>query len=201
MPRPVQDVLDAQRKSGERNWRHHHYLRGSGYCSECQGRLIYTRASGNDGVYEYFVCRGRQEGTCTQPHHRVRAVELAIEEHYADVQLTDPRREQIRDYVRSYVAALDEYAAPERSRVSQLLRGLDGQERKLLAAHYAEETTARPERTPTAISTPGGSNVEAMVRPRGLEPPRGNPPPRPQTLPRPPSPPPPRGGGNFSFPG
>ena len=134
----VQDVLDAQRKSGERNWRHHHYLRGTVYCSQCGGRLIYTRANGNGGIYEYFVCRGRQQGTCSQPHHRALAVELAIEEHYASVQLADLRREQIRGYVRDYVAKLDEHAEPERSRVAEVLRSLDGQERKLLAAHYAD---------------------------------------------------------------
>jgi site-specific DNA recombinase len=135
----VQDVLDAQRKSGERNWRHHHYLRGSLYCADCQGRLIYTRANGNGGIYEYFVCRGRQQGTCTQPHHRALAVELAVEDHYATVQLDSERRGKIRDYVQRYVADLDARIAPERARVAETIRALDGQERKLLSAHYADQ--------------------------------------------------------------
>ncbi|MEJ7783280.1 MAG: recombinase family protein, partial [Solirubrobacteraceae bacterium] len=135
----VQEVLDAQRTSGERNWRHHHYLRGSLYCGECDRRLIYTRANGNGGIYEYFVCSGRQQGTCSQPHHRALAVELAVEDHYATVQLDPEHRGQIRAYVRDYVATLDARVAPERTRVAELLRGLDGQERKLLSAHYADK--------------------------------------------------------------
>jgi site-specific DNA recombinase len=83
----VQDVLEAKRKSGERNWRHHHYLRGSVYCGQCVGRLIYTRTKGHGGTYEYFVCRGRQDGICTQPHQRGIAVEQAVEDHYRHVEL------------------------------------------------------------------------------------------------------------------
>ena len=106
-------------------------------------RLIYTRANGNGGIYEYFVCSGRQHGTCSQPHHRARAVELAVEDHYATVQLDPERRGQIREYVRDYVATLDARVAPERTRVAELFRGLDGQERKLLSAHYADKISER----------------------------------------------------------
>jgi site-specific DNA recombinase len=137
----VQTELDAHRKSGERNWRHHSYLRGTVYCDECGGRLIYTRANGAGGTYEYFVCRGRQEGTCSQPHHRVPAVELAIEKHYAKVQLKALNRDDVRRAVSDYVASLDASVAPTRTRVTETLRRLDGQERKLLDAHYAEEVS------------------------------------------------------------
>jgi DNA invertase Pin-like site-specific DNA recombinase len=133
----VQEVLDSQRKSGERCWRHHHYLRGSVFCGECDGRLIYTRATGRSGAtYEYFVCSGRQEGTCSQPHHRVEAVERAIEDEYARIQLSEQRRETIRAEVRAYVAALDGKAEPEREQVEATLKAIAGQGKKLLQAHY-----------------------------------------------------------------
>ena len=109
---------------------------------QCGGRLIYTRAKGHGGTYEYFVCRGRQQGTCTQPHQRVIAVEQAVEDHYRHVELVGWRRDAVRGYVRAYVAKLDETAAPERSRIAELVRGLDSQERKLLAAHYADRISA-----------------------------------------------------------
>ena len=138
----VQEVLDTQRRSGERCWRHHSYLRGSVYCGECDGRLIYTRATGKSGgTFEYFVCIGRQQHTCSQPYHRVEAVERAIEDEYAHIQLSENRRDQIRAAVRAYVATLDKTAEPERQQVTETLTRLAGQEKKLLRAHYADHIT------------------------------------------------------------
>lgn len=74
----VQDLLDAKRQSGERSWRHFHYLRGSLYCAECGGRLMYNRARGNGGLYEYFICSGKKRGRCSQGYHRAAAVEEAV---------------------------------------------------------------------------------------------------------------------------
>lgn len=135
----VQEVLAAQRKSGERCWRHHNYLRGSVYCGECEGRLIYTRVKGQaGGTFEYFLCSGRQKRTCSQPYHRIEAVERAVEDEYARIQLSESRREQIRTAVRTYVATLDELAEPERQQVIENLARLARQEKKLLQAHYAD---------------------------------------------------------------
>ncbi|MDX6632024.1 MAG: site-specific recombinase [Solirubrobacterales bacterium] len=134
----VQDVLEAQRKSGERCWRHHHYLRGSLFCAQCGGRLIYTRAKGNGGLYEYFVCMGRKQGTCSQPNHRAEAVEAAVEDHYDSVQLSERRRESIRNAVRDHVGALAKRASQEIEIANSNLARLENEERKLLAAHYAD---------------------------------------------------------------
>jgi site-specific DNA recombinase len=98
----VQGILDSQRRSGERSWRHHSYLRGTVYCGECDKRLIYTRAKGrHGGIYEYFVCNSSKERACTQSYHRVEAVEQAIEREYGRIQLSDDRREQIRSHVQN----------------------------------------------------------------------------------------------------
>jgi site-specific DNA recombinase len=135
----VQEVLTSQRTSGERNWRHHHYLRGTVYCGGCGGRLIYTRATGRNGTtYEYFTCRGRQFGDCSQPHHRVEAVERAIEDEYARIELSDTTRQQIRADVQAYVESLDAKSDPERAELTEQLKKLAAQEKKLLQAHYAD---------------------------------------------------------------
>ncbi len=135
----VQTILDAHKQSGERNWKHHHYLRGTLYCSECDSRLYYTKAKGNGGVYEYFSCAGRQRGTCPQPHHRVAAVEEAVEREYLKVEFSDEQRESIRRAIRERVDALEDAGAPERSRVKADLQQLAAQEKKLLRAHYDDE--------------------------------------------------------------
>ncbi len=129
----VQQILDAQRQSGERSWRHHHYLRGSLTCAQCGRRLFFTRNKGRrGGLYDYFICSGRQARICTQPHHRVEAVEAAVERHYVCVQLTDQQRERIRAAVHTHLAALAEIAAKETARARAELTRLDNEERKLL---------------------------------------------------------------------
>jgi site-specific DNA recombinase len=133
----VQAILSEQRTSGERCWRHHSYLRGTVYCGQCGSRLIYTRATGRNGTtYEYFVCLGRQRGTCSQPHHRVAAVERAIEDEYARIELSEEARDKIRADVQSYVERLDSQSDPERSQLQEDFKRLSAQERKLLQAHY-----------------------------------------------------------------
>ena len=140
----VQDLLDSKRQSGERSWRHHHYLRGSLFCRECRSRLMFVQAKGNGGTYEYFVCSGRSSGACKQGHHRAAAVEAAVERHWGvceDVQLSDKDREQIRETVRGYVGkkaeALDDQMAESKAELARL----SGEERKLLQAHYNDHVS------------------------------------------------------------
>jgi site-specific DNA recombinase len=134
----VQDQLKAQRKSGARSWRHFHHLIGSLFCAECGGRLIYNRASGHGGIYEYFVCRGKQQGRCSQPHHRAEAVEAAVERHYVTVELSATDRGRVRTAVQTYMGQLRASAGDKTSDARADLARLDSEERKLLAAHYAD---------------------------------------------------------------
>ncbi len=135
----VQDLLTSKRVSGERPWRHFHYLRGSLYCGECGRRLIYSRARGNGGEYEYFVCGGRQHGTCSQTSHRVETVETAVEAHYCTRELSDQQRERLRAAVTEHVEALMVLSAEKVAEAELRLTKLGQEERKLLQAHYADQ--------------------------------------------------------------
>ena len=140
----VQDLLDSKRQSGERAWRHHHYLRGSLFCAECKSRLTYARPKGNGGTYEYFVCSGRMHGSCSQGYHRAGAVEAAVERHYGeaeDVQLSDADRDAIRQAVRAYIGELAEKADEQVAAAKADVARLAGEERKLLQAHYADRVS------------------------------------------------------------
>lgn len=138
--RQVQDLLDARRQSGERNWRNYHYLRGSVYCGECGGRLFFSRVRNRAGnYYGYFVCRGRQEHRCSQPNHRVVAVEGAIERCYVHVGLTPKQREAVRSAVHVYVDQIRAQADGKSESARNLLIDLESQEAKLLTAHYADQ--------------------------------------------------------------
>lgn len=102
----------------------------------CGGRLVYTRANGRGGTYEYFVCMGRGKGVCDQPHHRVAAVEEAIERQYPGLRLTPETIEQIQAAIRAYAETLSSEAAPERVEARSELQRLAAEEKKLLRAHY-----------------------------------------------------------------
>jgi site-specific DNA recombinase len=132
----VQQILDAQRKSGERSWRHYHYLRGTLYCAQCKRRIFFTRVRGRGGEYDYFVCGGRHARVCNQPHHRIDAVEAAVERHYSTIELSDEKRERIRTAVRGHMESLARIAEKETTRARAEVIRLDNEERKLLAAHY-----------------------------------------------------------------
>ncbi len=137
----VQEVLASQRQSGERCWRHHSYLRGTVYCRECGGRLFFVRVRGNGGEYDYFVCSGRQRGTCKQGWHPVEEVEVAVERCYASVQLSDKRRQRIGQHVREHLDKLAAAADIEITRAQRTLSQVEQQERKLLDRYYAERVS------------------------------------------------------------
>lgn len=138
----VREVLDTQRQSGERSWRYHSYLRGTLYCGACNRRLIYLRAKGNGGTYEYFVCVGKQEGTCSQPHHRVAAVERAVEDEYAKIELSAEQQAKIRSDIHNQVQTLNEDAAPQRQALAEELRRIAQHEKKLLQARYDDHISS-----------------------------------------------------------
>jgi site-specific DNA recombinase len=93
-------VLMASRSvAGDRPSKHEHYLRGSLYCAECGGRLLYTKNRGKGGLYEYFSCTNRYTrrigGRCHSPHYPAHLVERAVERHYRTVTLAKQVRERI----------------------------------------------------------------------------------------------------------
>jgi site-specific DNA recombinase len=135
----VRHVLASQRQSGERSWIHHNHMRGTLYCAQCGGRLFFSRNRGrHGGTYDYYVCGGRAAHTCTQPHHRAEAVEGAVEHHYATIEIAPERQEQVRELLRSHLDEIGQMAERETAKARAELTRLDNQERKLLAAHYAD---------------------------------------------------------------
>ncbi len=135
----VQAVLAAHKRSGERDRKHAHYLKGSIRCGECGRRLTYSRSRGRSDVYEYFICSANKGGGCPQPAQRVDHVEAAIERYYATVRMTETDRSRVQRAVESHLARLAGVGCEEIERCTSLLAGLKEQERKLLNAHYADQ--------------------------------------------------------------
>ncbi len=134
----VQAVLDSQRLAGERERKHRHYLKGTLYCDECGARLMFSRNRGKGGIYDYYLCRGKQLGTCSQPYHRIDRLEAAVQRCYAKLQLCPERVEQIKTAIERHVGNLTRFAEQEIERAKRELSRLLAEERKLLHQHYAE---------------------------------------------------------------
>ena len=130
----VQAILAAHHRSGEKQRKHHHYLKGSVFCSRCESRLCLTKVKGNGGTYSYFFCLGRHARSgCPQKYVPVEEVEAAVERHYLrHVRMPRKKQEHIRRGLRAELDRQRKKAVPEveyqRRRVKELM-----QERRRLA--------------------------------------------------------------------
>ena len=134
----VQEVLAAHSVSGERHWKHEHYLKGTVFCSKCGGRLSLTHATGNGGAYVYFYCLGRKANgqSCWQKALQVELVEERVEEFWQGVRITPERAKELRTVLAN---DLDDARADaerekhlQQSRIAQLVI----ERKKLLDAYY-----------------------------------------------------------------
>jgi DNA invertase Pin-like site-specific DNA recombinase len=135
----VQTVLQAHRRSGERERKHSHYLKGSIYCGKCGRRLTFSRNRGNGGTYDYFICTERKE--CDLGYQRVEAVEAAIEAHYATVRLSADEQARVRRAMTEHLSGLIETSRQELARCKGVQQRLKREERALLNKHYEDKVS------------------------------------------------------------
>jgi site-specific DNA recombinase len=133
----VQVVLNSHSGSGTRQYIHTHYLRGLLYCGECHSRgvdsrLIFTRASGRGGEYDYYFCKRRREATCQAPYQSALGLESEVQRWYSNLrlptQLADLIRTKMNEMLADQERSLRLLAAEHQAR----LRALDAQEENLL---------------------------------------------------------------------
>ena len=134
----VQVLLEASGVSGERRRTHDHYLKGTLWCGRChergeRRRLILTKTTNRyRATYFYFLCRGRQDGTCDLPHLPLEHVEDAVLQHWATQHLSGDFSARVR---RNLQTVLHETSTSLRLLHEQLageLRSIDRQEENLL---------------------------------------------------------------------
>lgn len=158
----VQAELDAKRVAEERHRKHHHYLKGSLWCGHCGSRLIFTKIRGNGGLYDYFLCSGKQSKRtdCTMRYLPAADVEAAVQEHYREIEITEPRVNELRRFIAETLTAAQEHTQRERQRLERQLRKIEERRRKVLDAFIAgaidqdllaeEQAKARREAADTA---------------------------------------------------
>lgn len=143
----VQDVLAARKTKGERVRMHEHPLKGLSWCGAChdaghERRMIFQRAKGNGGVYNYFFCAGRPEHVCEEPYLNVEHVEVAIADYYSSIRFDPNFVGSLRRMM--YETLADDQQADRllRQQVRTQLERLDTQESNLIDL-AAEGLTAR----------------------------------------------------------
>jgi site-specific DNA recombinase len=137
----VQALLAAARIGGERAQKHEHYLRGSIFCNECLGRLLYGRHRGRSGKhYEYFCCNNRtvrRRGQCPSGHYSVPVTEdNIIEVVYPRVLIPPHVQEQIRDELRRELAERTGVIENQAKRHERTIKQIEAKQQKLIQLFY-----------------------------------------------------------------
>ena len=134
----VQDILAAH-TNGEKDRVHSHYLRSTIYCSECGARLVYSQNKGNGGTYTYYLCvkKKTKANNCTRPAVRVERIEDGIAALYRQLQIEPEHADDIRQGVRSELAAQEQEARRGLQRAAKRKQQVQDERQKLLQAHYA----------------------------------------------------------------
>ncbi|WP_196189367.1 recombinase family protein [Conexibacter sp. W3-3-2] len=127
----VQERLDKNRHTGNREFKHLHYLAGSLYCGRCQSRMIYTANTGRRGItYEYFVCGGRlsKSNDCQAPYVAIETVEGAVARTWRSEharwhnEAFQPIRAELRERLREIRSSSDREASSLQKRADKLRR-------------------------------------------------------------------------------
>ena len=133
--------MDAKINSGEKEQKHHHYLKGSVFCMECDSRLIVQMSKNRHGtVCPYFVCAGRHEKRtdCTLPAVLIAVVEHAIEEIYREEWISRGDRRLVERFIHEELKRMFPDIEASMERLKRKVASLHSQRTKLLQAHYAD---------------------------------------------------------------
>ena len=165
----VQAVLDRRLpKAGERQRKHHHYLKSTVWCGRCHGRgvasrLILMPVTGRGGKYRYFLCRARQDHACDAPYIRIEDAEAAVLRHYATLRLPDGFAARVRQVLEATLADEESSARLVHAHLTKTLRDLDAKENNLLGLVETGGTIALKVKSHTDADEPS----ERQAAPRG----------------------------------
>jgi site-specific DNA recombinase len=134
----VQAVLDERLpKAGERQRRHHHYLKGSLWCGRChdkgvESRLLLTKVKGHGGEYWYFFCSARQEHACDAPYIRIEDAEAGVLRHYVSLRLPNGFADRVREVLTDTLADEERSIRQVHEHLTKRLTELEAKEENLL---------------------------------------------------------------------
>ncbi len=134
----VQQVIDARVKRGQRDRVHNHFARGMLHCGRChdvgrEHRLIFAEAKNHASqIYEYFLCRGRQDGLCDLPYLPTAELERSLTREFASLRLSPDAIDEAKGEVQVALKHVLSRHADQRARLQKELKKLDVQEERLV---------------------------------------------------------------------
>lgn len=136
----VQIVLGAHTSAADATQIHDHYLKGSVFCGQCGSRLIVCNAKSSQGtIYPYFVCSARHagRGDCTRQAMLIEDVEHLIERFFTRIQIPTETRQALSGMLHAKFDQMMSEGAAELAELATRRTELEGEQTKLLQAHYA----------------------------------------------------------------
>ena len=136
----VQTVLGTHRSAADATQVHEHYLKGTVFCGQCGSRLLVCNAKSSQGtIYPYFVCASRHggRGDCARQAMLIEQVERLIERFYAKVQIDPETIEAVSGMIHARFDEMMAEGAAELADLASRRTQLEGEQQKLLQAHYA----------------------------------------------------------------
>ena len=136
----VQDVLSSH-VNGERNRKHHHFLKSVIYCGSCGERLMVQHSKSKSGVYyPYFACAGRKNkhNGCLQKSALIEEVEEKIEELFMKLSFTKAFRKEVEKVLVDEIEKSGKQFDKERKEIDLEKVKVRRKQEKLLEAHYAD---------------------------------------------------------------
>jgi site-specific DNA recombinase len=132
----VQHVMAARSSRGQRQRKHHHYLKGTIWCGAChraglESRMVVSNNTGRGGTYRYFVCTHKQHG-CNAPYIHRDIAEEAIACHYRTIRLPAGTRADLRQQIETTLDDDRATALMMSNQAQRELAKLDVQEENLL---------------------------------------------------------------------
>ncbi|WP_399540567.1 recombinase family protein [uncultured Microbacterium sp.] len=134
----VQQVMNARLKRGQRDRVHSHFLRGLMMCGQCheagrEHRLIFAQARNSKGdLFDYYLCRGRQDGVCELPYLRVADVERAVASHFGAAAVPAEAAKDAQTGLENALGHLLARQQDQRARLAKELKTLDTREERLI---------------------------------------------------------------------
>ena len=155
----VQLVLAARSRGGQRDRVNFHYLKGLLWCDRCrnqrrENRLIFTRANGRGGKYDYYLCRGRQDGDCDLPYLQAHLVEAEVARHHSTLAAPADFSEQLADQLADALREAQTLTQDLHKKQQKRLTELDRREERFLdlAADTAMPTAKIQQRLRTVAA-------------------------------------------------
>jgi len=133
----VQDVLAERAKRGQRDRVHHHPFKGLTFCGHCRdrgrvSRMVFCQVESKGRVYDYFLCRGKQDGVCSMPYVAAAEIERELERSVARLSLSPAFTSALRRELDEALSTLRNADHDLRRRLQKQRDELEVKEHRLL---------------------------------------------------------------------